>query len=175
MSVEPIPKRGGDRVAQLGDGPDRRRRGLFGMAAASSDVARKTALSRLQGLAKTTPAPRFAWTPVIDPVVCTGCNLCLQLCPEDVLTLVNAETDTPAYAIQSAGCTGCGLCAAACEDKAIRVVGLQAEPDHLGLKRHVCSGCRSGFLRPAAQPPDDGLCPICTRAPHYRKLHQVLP
>lgn len=175
LSVEPMPRRGGDRVPQLGDGPDRRRRGLFGIAAAGSTVANGTALSRLQGLARTAPAPRFAWTPVIDPLACSGCNLCLQLCPEDVLTLVDAETAEPAYAIRSAGCTGCALCVAACEDGAIKVEELQAEPDHLGLRRQSCRGCRAEFLQPAAQPEGDGLCPICARAPHYRKLHQVLP
>lgn len=176
LSAAPMPRRGGDRVPRLGDGPDRRRRGLFGIGAAASDAAApRSALARLQALVPDTAAGRFAWTPVIDPLACTGCNLCLQLCPEDVLALVNAETDEPAYAIQSAGCTGCGLCAAACEDKAIRVVGLQAEPDHLGLKRQVCRGCRAEFQRPAAQSSGGGLCPICARAPHYRKLHQVLP
>lgn len=176
MSVEATPIRGSDRVPRLGDGPDRRRRGLFGIGAAANDTAApRTALARLQGLVPGRSSRRFAWTPVLDPQTCTACNLCLRLCPEDVLTLVGGETPEPAYAIQPAGCTGCALCAAACEDGAIRVETLLPEPDHLNLQRQVCHGCRVEFLRPAAQSQGDGLCPICARAPHYRKLHQVLP
>jgi ferredoxin len=91
------------------------------------------------------------------------------------LTLVGGETPEPAYVMQPEGCTGCGLCTAVCEAGAIQVETLQPEPDHLSLRRQVCRGCRAEFLRPAVQPQGDGLCPICARAPHYRKLHQVLP
>lgn len=176
LSAAAMPKRGGDRVPRLGDGPDRRRRGLFGIAAAAPEGAvPSTALARLQGLVPEAPSRRFAWTPLIDARACTGCNLCLGFCPEDVLTLVGGETPEPAYAIQPARCTGCGLCAAACEDGAIRVEPLQPEPDHLSLHRQVCRGCRVEFLHPAERLVEEGLCPVCTRAPHYRKLHQVLP
>ena len=54
-----------------------------------------------------------------------GCQLCLDVCPKDVIAIsdkLNSSSYHPAYYIGE-NCTGCGLCFYACpEPGAIRVV-----------------------------------------------------
>ena len=49
---------------------------------------------------------------------CKGCDLCVAICPEDVLEMTEQMNDKgwPVVTLARAGCTGCGLCAVACPD-----------------------------------------------------------
>ena len=51
----------------------------------------------------------------IDPHLCTGCKICLSLCPYSALTF-DAEKDI--VEVNSALCRGCGTCVAACPSDA---------------------------------------------------------
>lgn len=179
MSAGPLPARGADHLPRMGQGPDARRRGLLAFSAARPEAAgpkgRQAALARLQGLPGRGTFPRFAHSPVIDPQSCTACHLCLRICPEAALTLIIAEDQPVAYRVDAARCTGCGLCVQSCEEGAISIVTLATATDGITLVSRQCRGCLVAYQRPAdALRDDDGLCPICARAPHYRKLHQVL-
>lgn len=53
----------------------------------------------------------------IDQVTCKGCELCLPVCPPQVLVMsqaVNAKGYR--YPLLRDGCTGCELCAKVCPD-----------------------------------------------------------
>lgn len=179
MSVGPRPARGADHLPQMGQGPDSRRRALLAFTAARPEAAdrkgRQTALARLQGLPGRGTSPRFAHSPGIDPQRCTACHLCLRICPETALTLIIADDQPVAYRVDAAQCTGCGLCVQSCEEEAISIVTLATATDGVTLDSRQCRGCLVVYHRPTdALRDDDGLCPICARAPHFRKLHQVL-
>lgn len=184
LVAEPAPDRAAERVPRLGQSPDRRRRGLLGLAALrrdpAGDRAPVRALARLQKLGPGRSPRRFAHVPVIDPLRCSACHACVRLCHESALTLIKAATGDAAYRVDAARCTGCGLCAGCCEERAVRIEGLADEPDEVSLVTRRCRGCGAPYQRPAARAEcggtgADGLCPICTRAPHFRKLHQILP
>jgi len=54
----------------------------------------------------------------IDAALCKGCDLCVVICPEQVLRMtagLNAK-GWPVVELARDGCTGCGLCAVACPD-----------------------------------------------------------
>ncbi len=60
----------------------------------------------------------------VDEHYCKGCELCVSVCPQDVLSM-NLEVLTPkgyhpAY-LHADGCTGCAICAVVCPDAAITV------------------------------------------------------
>ena len=67
--------------------------------------------------------PARGWIEVSD-LYCKGCELCIDACPQDVLSL-NMEHLTPkgyhpAHLVKD-GCTGCAICAIVCPDAAITV------------------------------------------------------
>ena len=54
----------------------------------------------------------------IDGDLCKGCDLCVAICPENVLEMtdhINVK-GWLTVALVREGCTGCALCAAACPD-----------------------------------------------------------
>ena len=73
--------------------------------------------------------------PGVDSNKCTGCGICVRLCPEGIISLENTEAKktktapdaaTPAQAVSRSKakinydyCKGCGLCANECPFKAI--------------------------------------------------------
>ena len=61
----------------------------------------------------------------VNPELCKGCQLCIAICPKEVISIsekLNSSSYHPAY-YDGAGCTGCGFCFYACpEPGAIRVV-----------------------------------------------------
>jgi len=63
------------------------------------------------------------WIEVND-LQCKGCELCISVCPKDVLALdmdrLTPKGYHPAFLI-SEGCTGCAICAIICPDAAITV------------------------------------------------------
>ena len=56
---------------------------------------------------------------VIQERWCKGCNVCVALCPKNVLSLSNGK----AIAERPADCIGCLLCEMRCPDFAIEVQG----------------------------------------------------
>jgi heterodisulfide reductase subunit A len=65
-----------------------------------------------------------AATAVVREEHCSGCNLCLDLCPYQAIESVPGEG---AVRIREALCRGCGLCAAACPSGAIEARYFQAD------------------------------------------------
>jgi len=53
--------------------------------------------------------------PLIDKEACTGCEVCLDECPNDCLELV----EDVAKLVRPEDCDGCGSCAEVCPTEAI--------------------------------------------------------
>lgn len=61
---------------------------------------------------------------MIDPEICKGCELCISVCPKQVLAIakqLNSKGFAPSTAAYPEECIGCGFCAAICPDMAIRI------------------------------------------------------
>jgi 2-oxoglutarate ferredoxin oxidoreductase subunit delta len=60
----------------------------------------------------------------VDELYCKGCDLCVSVCPPEVLHLdmehLTPKGYHPAHLIAD-GCTGCGICAVICPEAAITV------------------------------------------------------
>jgi Fe-S-cluster-containing hydrogenase component 2 len=56
---------------------------------------------------------------VIDEARCTGCGVCLNLCPQEAIVL-----ETERAAINQELCSGCGVCISACPQRAIQEADL---------------------------------------------------
>jgi len=181
LDAVPAPRQLPGRMPQLGeDRADPARRSFLRMVASpvtSEAPAGPRALARLQGLQsqRARATPRCAFVPVLDPAQCNACHACTRLCPEGALILINANAEQAAYQSDATRCTGCGICVAACQEDAIQLeVMIQPPGGVLPLLQSQCRGCGLAFYTPGAEAPADGLCPVCARVPHFRKLHQVL-
>ena len=69
---------------------------------------------------KMTDRPR----PVVMLENCTGCEYCVDYCPEDVLEMRNAEFGhvKTAHLVGAKKCIGCALCAEICPHDAIHMI-----------------------------------------------------
>jgi heterodisulfide reductase subunit A len=61
---------------------------------------------------------------VVNDSKCTGCSLCLFVCPFNAIDL---NTETGIAEVNPALCKGCGVCAASCRSGAIDVAGANDE------------------------------------------------
>lgn len=61
-------------------------------------------------------------TAIIDPTRCTCCGLCVDLCPEQAISLNDFVT------INSSQCTGCNSCVNECPNKAISLSDAAQRP-----------------------------------------------
>ncbi len=64
---------------------------------------------------------------LIDQERCKGCSLCIEVCPQHVITIntgrLNAKSYHPAGLDDPGGkCTGCAICAVICPDACITVL-----------------------------------------------------
>lgn len=56
----------------------------------------------------------------IEAERCKGCNLCVDACPQHILTLnterFNSKGYCPVHLVNPEACTGCAVCAIICPD-----------------------------------------------------------
>jgi 2-oxoglutarate ferredoxin oxidoreductase subunit delta len=67
--------------------------------------------------------PLKGWIEV-NELYCKGCELCVQACPQDVLSLDMSRLTPKGYHpvhLHADGCTGCAICAVVCPDAALTV------------------------------------------------------
>ncbi len=76
-----------------------------------------------------------AATAVVREENCSGCHLCLDLCPYQAIEIVSEKG--PAR-IREALCRGCGLCAAACPSGAIEARHFQEDQVAAEVKGLLC-------------------------------------
>jgi 2-oxoglutarate ferredoxin oxidoreductase subunit delta len=63
------------------------------------------------------------WIEVSD-IFCKGCELCVNECPQDVMSLDLMRLTPKGYhpvMLTKDGCTGCGICAIVCPEAALTV------------------------------------------------------
>lgn len=53
-------------------------------------------------------------TAKIDPVLCTGCEACVDICPVEAVSIIDGKA-----AVDEKECMGCGVCADECPSGAI--------------------------------------------------------
>ena len=118
----------------------------------------------------------FAFAPVIDANACSGCDACVNLCPEGVLTLINDSDGKMRYGTAAAACTGCLLCEDICADHAVEVSAMHPNPPEIALVEFSCRACGVSAHVPASgRRAASGLCPVCAASGHHKKLFQVFP
>jgi ferredoxin len=73
--------------------------------------------------------------PLVDGASCTGCGLCIEACPRDIIRLIpqgnrghlvrcsSRERGKKVSAICEVGCTGCRACVRVCPREAITMEG----------------------------------------------------
>ncbi len=132
------------------------------------------ALTELQTFGANQAGALFAVAPVIDPNVCTGCHACHRACPADVLIYINDNSSGGRYTVSPAGCDACGLCVDLCTPSAIGLAFMTQRPDDIALTNWTCTACGVQVHAPVANAATDGLCDICRRTGHHKKLFQVL-
>ena len=68
---------------------------------------------RIQQAEQGDPAGPVTLKAVVDQALCTGCGLCLDVCPVDAIVLVDGLANI------GDNCTACGACVAECPNNAI--------------------------------------------------------
>jgi len=69
----------------------------------------------------------------VDDLLCKGCELCVNACPQHVLGLAPERLNIKGYhpaELVADGCTGCAVCAVVCPEAAITVYREVARPVH---------------------------------------------
>ena len=82
-------------------------------------------------------------TTAIDPELCTGCGLCLTVCPADTMTIVDGKAR-----VTGNRCLACGHCAAICPAGAVGVG--EIDPESL---RFASFSVEPGWLPPGCLAP----------------------
>jgi heterodisulfide reductase subunit A len=84
---------------------------------AQAKAAAARVISMLEGGMAVTPV-EVAFS---DPGVCIGCGVCVNVCPQGAVRLLDG--DRPHAVVDQASCRGCGICAAECPSGAMTVGG----------------------------------------------------
>ena len=132
------------------------------------------ALAAILAFGAEDPNVPYPWVPVFDADLCTGCNGCINVCPEDSLILITAEDGTVCYGARPETCNGCELCMSVCEYGAIELRGMTARSPDIPLASGVCRACGVDYHEPAGRESASRFCPVCRRTGHHRKLFQVI-
>ncbi|OWZ83901.1 RnfABCDGE type electron transport complex subunit B [Natranaerobius trueperi] len=85
--------------------------------------------------------------PYIDPEKCKGCNKCVNICPKQVIRMINTKTEHHVRCnsldkgkvvkkVCEVGCIGCGICAKLCPVDAITI-----ENNLASIDSHECINC----------------------------------
>lgn len=67
--------------------------------------------------------PAKGWIEV-NELQCKGCELCVEACPQDVMSLDKTRLTPKGYhpvQLHTEGCTGCAICAVVCPEAALTV------------------------------------------------------
>ena len=70
--------------------------------------------------------PAKGWIEITE-LYCKGCELCVQACPQHVMSLDTSRLTPKGYhpvRVHADGCTGCAICAVVCPDAALKVYRL---------------------------------------------------
>ena len=60
----------------------------------------------------------------VDGLYCKGCELCIHVCPQEVLAMDMEHLTPKGYhpvSLTGDGCTGCAICAVVCPEAALTV------------------------------------------------------
>ena len=63
----------------------------------------------------------------VNPEKCSGCGICMPLCPYNAISLKENESGKLKASIEVTSCKGCGVCYAACPSQAIVLHGYTKE------------------------------------------------
>ena len=117
----------------------------------------------------------FAAYPMIDPGLCVGCDACIRICPENALFLADDDAGGLEYRSRPDRCSGCGLCVDICEEEAVLLQELgRPSMTSWPLEQSRCRACGVDLHRPTTPDGHDGLCWVCSKQNHHKKLFQVL-
>lgn len=177
-------------AADPGNHPSLDRRAFFRSALATPLRRVKETLEQVGGderlpgrlLPPAHPGEPVPLTPVLDTLLCSGCDACLRICPHAVFHLDRQDGRAQAYVITAENCSGCGLCADVCPTRAIRVKRWVPLPQpRIPLLERRCGSCgvtfhlpRGEFQAVARRTSAPSRCPICFQVDHQRHLYQVL-
>lgn len=113
----------------------------------------------------------FPYVPTIDTECCNGCDACVQLCPQQALTLDKNDA-VLTYQVHPERCNDCRICVDGCDQQAMQLVPLQPQPTPIELKSGKCKACGSPYHYPHNQTSQE-YCRICAKKNHHRMLFQV--
>lgn len=152
---------------------DQRRRGLFSLILPSQSDRETAGASGKCGPRDEHTQQLFRYVPRIDGTTCSGCDACVRVCRHAAIT-VGSDTEGPFYRIEPADCTGCRLCIDVCEDGALALHEVaELEQPMQPLTEGRCRACGAPYHVPRERPASNGLCRICQRTNHHRRLYQV--
>lgn len=66
-----------------------------------------------------TPDWKTSYVDYIDEVKCTGCGICVRVCPRRILGMQESKGKNVAVVVNAENCMGDGSCSKVCEPKAI--------------------------------------------------------
>lgn len=69
-----------------------------------------------------------------DPHTCNGCNLCVDVCPTDVM-MPNPEKRKPPIVLYPEECWFCGVCVEECNHAALRMIHPTSQRISVNWKR----------------------------------------